>query len=355
MGVLSECSRAVCDRVSLFQLTATDAAMGHVQPASAGCPLEQAAQAERAADELRKRPLEAAEPPPAGKRLRPASVWRQETPPPSPHESSSEASEDESEEEDEEEDRGYQGSILASCLLSDKRGTFSAGAETGESGYSPACELGRATYSGWYPDGGAAQRPQNQTVECDGKSYIQLGAVPPRRERSQLYRYQRFTVLHATMVKLSRHRRMVDPPLRKSVLLFNTMRHIERELEQEGLSLAAAFNPHHFDSGPLTLDPPPPPQTPPPPAVPAPPPAVAAVTASPCGDSGFGEDEINWSSVLSLSSQPELELPPLDGQPGWQLTPLSADDVLRTFPADRRDEADSASAAAAALSSLLAL
>ncbi|XP_043196193.1 uncharacterized protein LOC122367290 [Amphibalanus amphitrite] len=340
--------------MSDLQLSVSDAAMGHVQPASAGCPLEQAARAHQETDELRKRPLDTAEPPPPGKRLRPAPVWRQETPPPSPHESSSEASEDESEdEEDEDEERGYQGSILASCLLSEKRTAFSASPESAESGYSPACELGRATYSGWYSEGGAGQRPQNQTVECDGKSYIQLGAVPARRERSQLYRYQRFTALHTTMLKLSRHRRMVDPPLRKSVLLFNTMRHIERELEQEGLTLAAAFNPHHFDSGPLTLDPPPPPQTPPPPAAVSLPPAPA-VSASPCGDSGFGEDEINWSSVLSLGSQPELELVPLDAHTGWQLTPLSADDVLRTFPADRRDEPDAATAAAA-LSSLLAL
>ena len=319
--------------------------MGHVQAAAAGCPLELAA---ARADQLRKRPLDTAVEPPPGKRPRPALAWRQETPPPSPHESSSEASEDESEEEDEDDERGYQGSILASCLMSDKRAGFGAGADAADSAYSPACELGRATYSGWYSEGGAAQRPQNQTVECDGKSYIQLGAVPARRERSQLYRYQRFTVLHATMVKLSRHRPMVDPPLRKSVLLFNTMRHIERELEQEGLSLAAAFNPHHFDSGALTLDPPPPAASTPPPAASAPPPAAAAV--SPGGDSGFGEDEINWGSVLSLGSQPELGLAPLD----WQLTPLSADDVLRTFPADRRDETEPATAAAA-LSSLLAL
>ncbi|XP_037083781.1 uncharacterized protein LOC119104217, partial [Pollicipes pollicipes] len=227
------------------ELTLKDSVMGHVQPMAAS-PLE---------EEVRKRPLDGPEDGAPHKRLKAAEAWCNETPPPSPHESSSDASEDESDEEDEDEEpeRGYQGSILASCLLSDKRTAFAPDAEPA---YSPACELGRAgpAFGGWYPDSGF-QRPQNQTVECDGKSYIQLGAVPPRRERSQFYRYQRFTVLHATMVKLSRHRRMMDPLLRKSVLLFNTMRHIERELEQEGLSLAAAFNPHHFDSGPLTLDP----------------------------------------------------------------------------------------------------
>ncbi|XP_043197150.1 uncharacterized protein LOC122367799 [Amphibalanus amphitrite] len=262
------------------------------------------------------------------KRIRPGG-WTEETPPPSPHESSSEASEDESEDEEEEEEeaeKGYQGSILASCLLSDKRSGFAAEPE-------PACELGRAPgqgagFGGWYADSGY-QRPQNQTVECDGKSYIQLGAVPARRERSQFYRYQRFTALHATLIKLSRHRRTMDPLLRKSVLLFNTMRHIERELEQEGLTLAAAFNPHQFDSGPLTLDPPPvhspppAPPTPPPPAPLPPPPS----------------DEINWGSVLSLGSQPDMELLPCDPAPPtphWPLPPLSAD-VLRSVP-ERRDD-----------------
>lgn len=349
--------------------------MGHVQPSAAS-----------EFDDNRKRSLEAREEEgdgaaiviaPANKRPRAAEVWygQHETPPPSPTDSSSEASEDETDEEEEEEgDRAaYQGSILASCLLSDKRSgsavTAAAyGAEPEPAGYSPACELGRAPasvavgsgFSGWYGDGGSFQRlPQNQTVECDGKSYIQLGAVAPQRERSQFYRYQRFTVLHATMVKLSRHRRMMDPVLRKSVLLFNTMRHIERELEQEGLSLAAAFNPHHFESGPLTLDPPPPPQTPTPPPAAAAPCSSTGVISSPCTDSGFGDDEINWGSVLSLSSQPELELMSGDGgatslssDPGWQLTPLSADDVLRTFPADRRDDSDGGGGC---LTSLLAL
>ena len=51
-------------------------------------------------------------------------------------------------------------------------------------------------------------------------------------------------------------------------------------------------------------------------------------------------DEINWGSVLSLGSQPELELLPVEPAPlppYWPLPPLSADDVLRSVP-ERRDE-----------------
>ncbi|KAF0309559.1 hypothetical protein FJT64_019365 [Amphibalanus amphitrite] len=164
-----------------------------------------------------------------------------------------EASEDESEDEEEEEEeveKGYQGSILASCLLSDKRSGFAAEPE-------PACELGRAPWPG-------------------GR-------------------------------------------LRRVVRRFRLPAAAESDLSSAT-----------FDSGPLTLDPPPvhspppAPPTPPPPAPLPPPPS----------------DEINWGSVLSLGSQPDMELLPCDPAPPtphWPLPPLSADDVLRSVP-ERRDD-----------------
>lgn len=71
-------------------------------------------------------------------------------------------------------------------------------------------------------------------------------------------------------------------------------------------------------------------------------------------DSGIGDSDdsrsINWGSVLSLSSQspldplnnnelldvdigPDLDL---DFMPGWKLTPLSADDILRSTTAQEQ-------------------
>lgn len=341
-----------------LQPTLADSAMGHVQASSSSLDK---------LDECRKRALDEQTPTenePASKRLRSllqesaGEILRlQETPPPSLQESSSGTSEEDSSEDEQDE---CQGSILASYLLSDRRSSYRAESETAAAPVAPPIP--------WHGDGGSAYAPQNPTVECvDGKSYLQLGASSPPRERCPWYRRERFSVLHATLVKLGRHRGTTDPLLRTSVLLFNTMRHIERELEREGVSLAAAYNPHQGDSGPLMLDPPPPP----PPAPPGEPASAGSpfpnsspnpgfnVTPSPVHptstslasspslnyslseDSGFEDgEEIDWSSVLSLTSGSLVE-----GEGGtgdWHLTPrptpqltsLSAEDVIRTFPED---------------------
>lgn len=189
--------------------------------------------------------------------------------------------------------------------------------------------------------------PAQQTIRCDenGKSYLELGSAPPARTRCcdgrtrwcnvPCYRQRRLAVLNLSMCKLARYRQCSDPSLRRSVLICNTLRHIEREMESEGNQQPCA--------------PPPPPEpcySPfpdcPPPSRPAPVPVSnmsepqpVAVTphyehnlrefATPSGritpfpasnsatdaDSGIGDDDagrgINWGSVLSLTSQTDLE------------------------------------------------
>lgn len=49
------------------------------------------------------------------------------------------------------------------------------------------------------------------------------------------YRHQRLSVLSLSMLKLNRYRQCSDPSLHRSVLICNTLRHIEDEMEREGL------------------------------------------------------------------------------------------------------------------------
>lgn len=254
-----------------------------------------------------------------------------------------------------------------------------------------------------------------QTIRCEenGKSYLDLGSSRAygadvkccdgrraswcsRGPGATCYRQRRLAVLNISMCKLGRYRQFPDPSLHRSVLICNTLRHIEREMEHEGF---------FFNNATGTV------QAPPPPA-----PAVepdqgyhggqfAEVSSYPAngyrgnsvqdsvplpsyeqnlrelsssgratpfpqtmydGDSGVGDEEstrgINWGSVLSLSSQSDLdpmnnnELYPasptgsltlgLDATsldvdvghefesfiPGWKLTPLSADDIIKSVP-----------------------
>lgn len=175
-------------------------------------------------------------------------------------------------------------------------------------------------------------QPPQQTIRCEenGKSYLELGASPAPRTRCcdgrgrwchvPCYRQRRLAVLNLSMCKLARYRQCSDPSLRRSVLICNTLRKLEREMES---------------------DPPPEPSYPPPlqevsphnrlsPVIPEPripepinyeqslrDMACASGRATPFPsnptdtDSGLGDDEmtkpINWSSVLSLSSQTDLE------------------------------------------------
>ncbi|XP_028141169.1 uncharacterized protein LOC114335183 isoform X2 [Diabrotica virgifera virgifera] len=162
------------------------------------------------------------------------------------------------------------------------------------------------------------QPPQQQTIRCEenGKSYLELGASPPARTRCcdgrtrwchvPCYRQRRLAVLNLSMCKLARYRQCSDPSLRRSVLICNTLRRLEREMESEppepsypslpALSPITVPDTNYEQSlrdmncsGRATPFPSNPPDT----------------------DSGLGDDEttrpINWGSVLSLTSQTDLE------------------------------------------------
>ncbi|XP_014210178.1 uncharacterized protein LOC106640603 isoform X2 [Copidosoma floridanum] len=183
--------------------------------------------------------------------------------------------------------------------------------------------------------------------EENGKSYLELGSSYRANERCcegsrsswcrrgrACYRQRRNAVWSISMVKLSRFRQFPDPSLHRSVLICNTLRYLEREMERDRS---------------------PPPVEPVMPMMPMmtqlQPPEQGRLTPFPVHqlsssmsvsetdvDSGIGDNDdsrsINWGSVLSLSSQspldplnnnelldvdigPELDL---DFMPGWKLT-----------------------------------
>lgn len=277
-----------------------------------------------------------------------------------------------------------------------------------------------------------------QTIRCDenGKSYLDLGSSYPintgssnnavvnvikccdgsrtswcSRGPGSCYRQRRLAVLNLSMCKLGRYRQFSDPSLRRSVLICNTLRLLEREMEQDGCFFSTPGAP--CPSGPVPVSPhhpPPPPQSyhhqhfPEVPMNNGYPPATPYRVAEPTAyeqnfrelttplrptpfpspahpgcdpgcdaDSGLGDDDsmrgINWGSVLSLSSQSDLDplnnnelfpaSPPSgppspapsthsdslgllgdddlghefdDFLPSWKLTPLSADDLLKSVP-----------------------
>ncbi|KAJ8925387.1 hypothetical protein NQ315_009219 [Exocentrus adspersus] len=166
------------------------------------------------------------------------------------------------------------------------------------------------------------QPPQQQTIRCEenGKSYLELGASPPVRTRCcdgrtrwchvPCYRQRRLAVLNLSMCKLARYRQCSDPSLRRSVLICNTLRRLEREMESEPPEPSYPTLPEMSS-----------------PYRPSPVPessyeqslrdmncsgrATPFPSTAPDTDSGLGEDEmarpINWGSVLSLTSQTDLE------------------------------------------------
>ncbi|XP_011303676.1 uncharacterized protein tara isoform X1 [Fopius arisanus] len=187
--------------------------------------------------------------------------------------------------------------------------------------------------------------------EENGKSYLELGSSYRANERCcegsrsswcrrgrACYRQRRLAVLNISMCKLARYRQFPDPSLHRSVLICNTLRHLEREMERdrspppmEPVIQAPMAQLQPPEQGRLT-------------PFPMPPTSSSETDV----DSGIGDSDdsrsINWGSVLSLSSQspldplnnnelldvdiaPELDL---DFMPGWKLTPLSADDILRS-------------------------
>jgi len=239
-------------------------------------------------------------------------------------------------------------------------------------------------------------RQGNSAPPCDHSACLS-------RRSSPCYRQQRSRMLNMSLHKLHLARQRADSNLCRSVLICNMLRHIEEESEREQREQEATFNQRHAESqhgsdspywnginSQNTINsfsnPPPTPnpyrtdnsynntsttpntessfepplkdfnsafrQTPLPPI--------------PTSDSSNGQDEerggINWSSVLSLSSQSDLDplnnnafsadpsgWTPLGSDPSltdvdlsqtsfddinWKLTPVSADDVLKAFPND---------------------
>jgi len=221
-------------------------------------------------------------------------------------------------------------------------------------------------------------RPPNPTPPCDHSACLS-------RRNSPCYRQQRSRMLNVSLHKLHMARQRTDSNLRRSVLICNMLRHIEEESDQEAREQEVTFSQQQHHDAPgespywtnlnnhgsvnsyVSQSPNPyrdsysnsegfePPlkdfnsafrQSP---------------ASSDSSDSGIEEDRgINWSSVLSLSSQSDLD--PLNnnsftdswssGSPGsgeftevdlsrhsfddinWKLTPVSADDVLKAFPGD---------------------
>ncbi|KAK3912493.1 Cell division cycle-associated protein 4 [Frankliniella fusca] len=297
-----------------------------------------------------------------------------------------------------------------------------------------------------YPVTTSASSGANQVVKCcDGSRTSWCSRGPGPGAPGSCYRQRRLAVLNLSMCKLGRYRQFSDPSLRRSVLICNTLRLLEREMDQDGCFFnSPAQHAAREPCGPCPAPAPaaplpvhqPPPHQPAPLPLPLPPtyhhqqfpevplgmPMVnghgypgagaGAGAATPyrlpepttyeqnfrelttplrptpfpspahpgCdADSGLGDDDstrgINWGSVLSLSSQSDLDplnnnelfptspsptlspSPPSpapsvhsnsdslgllgdeelghefdDFLPSWKLTPLSADDLLKSVP-----------------------
>lgn len=167
------------------------------------------------------------------------------------------------------------------------------------------------------------QSTPQQTIRCEenGKSYLELGASPSVRTRCcdgrtrwchiPCYRQRRLAVLNLSMCKLARYRQCSDPSLRRSVLICNTLRRLEKEMEADPpepsysipelsppsrLSPVPESNNYEQSLREMTS---------------ASGRATPFPSSVPDADSGIGEDEatrpINWSTVLSLTSQTDLE------------------------------------------------
>ncbi|CAG0882789.1 unnamed protein product [Cyprideis torosa] len=173
--------------------------------------------------------------------------------------------------------------------------------------------------------------PTPQAVEESGKSYLELGAPRPNMKPFRAYSQQRLLVLNLSMCKLSKYRQVPDLSLHRSVLICNTLKRIEKEMEREGMRLQNPPPSPTFD--------PPPPSTPPPTDF-----EERDRGSNPVhGVNGGG---INWSSVLSLSSQPGEDLyerspwsppppaPPEDSFPEWRITTQLGEDWI---PSSKND------------------
>lgn len=218
-------------------------------------------------------------------------------------------------------------------------------------------------------------RPPNPTPPCE-----HAHMSPPRGCSASCYRQQRSDMLSLSLHKLHMARQRSDSSLRRSVLICNMLRYIEEESNMEQRQHEAAYHQEqeqeqeqpYWNPAQQSFNPPPPPtpnsyrensfsseggfeaplkdfnsafrQTPVPPSE----------------SEGEEEREINWSSVLSLTSQNELDpmnnnsfsesggLWPAVGSDltevdltqtsfddiSWKLSPISADEVMKAFPED---------------------
>ena len=191
----------------------------------------------------------------------------------------------------------------------------------------------------------------NKRFEEEGKSYLEIGScntysngikpVPQRHSNCSLnrgnswfnsqqyrptpkvscYSHQRLEVLNISMWKLKRFRSSgsySELSLHKSVLICNTLRSIEREMEREGMKLQPVTSPS--ESRHLSMEM----ASGPGPAGSCPTPSYQMLTPLPMDnppvyhpiltstsytdDKDDDEDSINWSSVLSLSTQSDMDV-----------------------------------------------
>ncbi|XP_032777648.2 LOW QUALITY PROTEIN: myb-like protein AA [Daphnia magna] len=78
----------------------------------------------------------------------------------------------------------------------------------------------------------AVAPPTPLVKSCSKCGHVLLN--PARSLPQPCYRHQRLSVLSLSMLKLNRYRQCSDPSLHRSVLICNTLRHIEDEMEREG-------------------------------------------------------------------------------------------------------------------------
>ena len=182
----------------------------------------------------------------------------------------------------------------------------------------------RATASLGHPVPGAQAAPTTERC-CEGTR-----ASWCRRGRT-CYKQSRLAVVNISMCKLARYRQFPDPSLHRSVLICNTLRYLEREMERDRspppTSVDASTAGHQQSPGSTgtttrtTTTPPTHSHThlsPPPMQLQAP--EQGRLTPFPMSsnalgdtdvDSGLGDSDdgrsINWGSVLSLSSQSPLD------------------------------------------------
>lgn len=186
--------------------------------------------------------------------------------------------------------------------------------------------------------------------ECDASDSAPLGLPYPQ---------QRQMVLDLCLDKLQSCQRRSEPSLHRSVLLANTLRHLQQEMRQEGFACippAPSLSPVHALTPRHTPDLPPVPSDLQPPGAPPPPsggPDVGAQLGdgagphSPLQDSMFGSFEITSSASCYLSDLPlddifeDIDTSMYDGSdvaaalalaPAQRAGAAGADDGLKGFP-----------------------